>query len=112
MDVITVYDTKEKVESKITPDLLADLLLEYIPESDSWISEPDEDDPTGKNWTPQWSDIFEALASVEQFLCSEAAGQMTVKGFATEELVDELRLYCEELRTVSKHTSKFYLCFY
>jgi hypothetical protein len=112
MDVITVYDTKEMFVSKITPDLLAQLLLEYVPESGSWISEPDEDDPTGKNWTPRWSDIFEALASVEQFLSSEAAGQMTVEGFGTEELIDELRFYCEELRTVSKHTSRFYLCFY
>lgn len=112
MEVITVYDTKEKVESKSSPDLLAQLLLEYVPESDSWISEPDEDDPTGKNWGPRWSDILEAIASVEEFLSSEAAGQMTVDGFATEELIDELRLYCDELRTASKHTLRFHLCLY
>jgi hypothetical protein len=28
MDVLAVYDTKEKIESKFTPDLLAQLLLE------------------------------------------------------------------------------------
>lgn len=112
MEVITVYGMKEKLESKCTPDLLAQLLLEYVPESDSWISEPDEDDPTGENWTPQWSDIFEAIDTVERFLCSEAASEMAVDGFGTEELIDELRLYCDELRTASKHTSRFHLCVY
>jgi hypothetical protein len=112
MEVMAVYDTKETLESKSTPDLLAQLLLEYVPKSNSWVSVPDEDDPTGKNWTPQWSDISDAVAEVERFLASEAARQMTVDGFAIEELIDELRLFCDELRAASRHTSRFHLCAY
>jgi len=112
MDLMAVYDTTEKIESKTTPDLLAQLLLEHVPQSNSWVSVPDEDDPTGGNWTPHWSDISEATAEVERFLASDAARQMVVDGFATEELIDELRLFCYELRAASKHTSKFHLCIY
>jgi hypothetical protein len=112
MEVITVYDTTEKVESKTTPDLLAQLLLEYVPQSNSWVSVPDEDDPIGANWTPNWFDIHGAVAELERFLTSEAAGQMTVNGFTTEELIDELRLLSDELRAASKHTSRFHLCVY
>ncbi len=112
MDLMAVYDTTEKIESKTTPDLLAQLLLEHVPQSNSWVSVPDEDDPTGENWTPQWSDISEATAEVERFLASEAARQMVVDGFATEELIEELRLFCDELRAASKHTAKFHLCIY
>lgn len=53
MDVLAVYDTQEQIESKFTPDLLAQVLFENIPRSDAWISVPEEDDPTGANWTPQ-----------------------------------------------------------
>lgn len=109
MEVMAVYDTNETVESKCTPDLLAQLLLENIPKSDSWVSVPNEDDPTGENWTPQWSDISEAIAEVEGFLDTEAARQTAVDGFATEELIDELRLFCDELRAARKHTSRFHL---
>src|SRR5437667_4381001 len=112
MEVIAVYDTHEKVESRTTPDLLAKLLFEYVPQSEAWVSVPDEDDPLGKNWTPQWSDIPNAVAEVERFLSSEAAAQMTVDGFTTEELIDELRLFRDELRVASSHTSRFHLCGY
>jgi hypothetical protein len=75
MDLMAVYDTTEKIESKTTPDLLAQLLLEHIPQSSSWVSVPEEGDPTGEKWTPHWSDITEALAEVERFLASETAGR-------------------------------------
>ncbi len=109
---MAVYDTTEKIESKTTPDLLAQLLLEHIPQSNSWVSVPDDDDPAGENWTPQWSDVSEAVAEVERFLASDATTQMTVDGFAPEELIDELRLFCDELRAASKYTPRFYLCVY
>lgn len=112
MEAMAVYDTTEKVESKTTPDLLAQLLLEYVPQSNSWISVPDEDDPTGENWTPQWSDIPEAVAELERFLTSEAAGEMEVNGFTTGELIDELHLFADELKAASRHTSRFHLCVY
>ncbi len=112
MDLMAVYDTTEKIESKTTPDLLAQLLLEHVPQSNSRVSVPGEDDPTGKNWTPHWSDIYEAVAQIERFLSSKATGQMTVDGFATEDLIDELRLLRDELRAASKHTSRFHLCVY
>jgi len=112
MDVLAVYDTTEKIDSKYTPDLLAQVLLEYVPKSDSWIYVPDDDDPTGTNWTPEWTDISEAIAEVERFLASEDAQRMAVNGFTTDELVDELRLFCDELKAASKHTSKFHLSVY
>ncbi len=112
MDVLAVYDPKEKIESKFTPDLLAQLLFEYVPKSDSWVSIPEENNPTGANWTPQWTDITEAIAEVERFLRSEDARRMAVDGFTTDELVDELRLFCDELKAASRHTSKFHLCVY
>ena len=112
MEVMAVYDTNEKIESKTTPDLLAQLLFDYVPQSNSWVSVPDEDDPAGKNWTPQWSDIAQAVTAIEQFLSSEAAHQMNVDGFTTEELIDELGLFRDELLAASQHTSRFHLCAY
>ena len=112
MDVLAVYDTQEQIDSKFTPDLLAQVLFEYVPKSDSWISVPVEDDPTGANWTPQWTDISEAIAEVERFLSSENAQRMAVDGFTADELVDELRLFCDELKAASRHTSKFHLSVY
>ena len=53
MDVLAVYDTTEMIDSKFTPDLLAQLMFEYVPKSASWISVPEEDDPAGANWTPR-----------------------------------------------------------
>ena len=112
MELMAVYDTTEKVESKTTPDLLAQLILEYVPQSNSWLSMPDEDDPTGENWTAQWSDIDDAIGEIDRFLASEAADQMAVDDFTTDELKDELRLFCDELRSARRHTSKFHLCIY
>ena len=112
MDVLAVYDTKEKIDSKYTPDLLAQVLFENVPKADSWISVPDEDNPSGMNWTPQWADISEAVAEVERFLASPDAQRMTVDGFTTDELVDELRLFCDELKAANRHTSKFHLSVY
>ena len=112
MDVLAVYDTKEKIDSNFTPDLLAQVLFEYVPKSESWISIPDEDDPTGTDWTPQWTDISQAIAEVERLLASEDAQRMAVDGFTTDELVDELRLFCDELKAASRHTSNFHLCVY
>jgi hypothetical protein len=112
MDVLAVYDTKEKIESKFTPDLLAQVLFENVPKAESWVSVPAEDDPSGTNWTPQWTDISEAIGEVERFLGSEDAQRMAVDGFTTDELVEELRLFCEELKSASRHTPKFYLCVY
>jgi len=112
MEVLAVYDTKQQIESRTTAKLLAQLLFEYLPQSDAWISVPDEDDPTGKNWTPQWSEISAAVAEIESFLRSEAANRMTIPDFSTDELIDELRLFCDELRTASAYTSRFHLCVY
>ena len=112
MEVLVVYDTNERIETKFTPDLLAEIMFEYIPKSNSWLSVPEGDDPTGKNWKPQWSDIAEASAEVERFLSSENARQMNMDGFTTDELIDELRLFRDELRAASKHTSRFYLTIY
>ncbi len=112
MDVLAVYDTKERIESKFTPDLLAQVLFEHVPKADSWISVPDEDDPAGENWTPRWTDISEAIAEVVRFLGSEDAQAMAVDGFSTDELTDELRLFCDELKEASRHTSKFHLSVY
>ena len=112
MEGLTVYDTKEQIESGTTPDLLAQLLFEYLPQSDAWVSVPDEDDPTGENWTPRWSDISAAVADVERFLSSDAARQMAIPDFSTDELVDDLRLFVTELRAASAHTSRFHLCVY
>src|SRR5262245_59609411 len=102
MDVLAVYDTNDKIESKFTPDLLAQVLFEYLPQSDSWISAPDEDNPTGTNWTPKWTDISQAIDDIERFLNSEAAQQIAVDGFTKEELLDDMRLFCDELKTASK----------
>lgn len=112
MDVLAVYDTQEQIESKFTPDLLAQVLFENIPNSDSWISIPEEDDPAGANWTPQWTDISEAISEVERFLASENAQRMAMDGFTVDELVDELRLFCDELKAACRHTSKFHLSVY
>lgn len=112
MEMLAVYDTKEIIESKFTPDLLAQIMFEHIPKSNSWASVPEEDDPTGKNYKPQWSDIAEASAEVDRFLSSENAQQMSVDGFTAEELIDELRLFREELRAASMHASRFYLTIY
>jgi len=112
LEVIAVYDTNEKVESRTEAKLLARLLFEYVPLSIAWVSAPAEDDPAGKNWVPQWSDIPQALAEVERFLSSEVASQMAVDGFTTEELIDELCLFRDELRAARRHTSRFHLCAY
>ena len=112
MDVLAVYDTNEKIESKYTPDLLAEVLFEYVPQSNSWISVPDEDDPTGTNFAPRWTNISEAVAELEQFLASKDTERMAVDGFTTDELVGELRLFCDELKAASRHTSKFHLSVY
>jgi len=112
MDALAVYDTTETIESKFTPDLLAQVLFENVPESDSWISGPDDDDPTGTHFTPRWTDISQAIVVVERFLGSENAQRMAVDGFTTDELVDELRLFCDELKAAAKHTPRFYLCVY
>lgn len=112
MDVMVIYDSNEKVESKNTPDLLAQLLLDYVPKANSWVSVPGEDDPTGINWTPQWTQVAEALAELERFLNSEDALQMAVDGFTTDELIDEIRTFRDELRGATKHTTRFHLCVY
>jgi hypothetical protein len=112
MDVMVIYDTDEKIESTNTPDLLAQLLLDYVPKSHSWVSVPDENDPTGANWTPQWSELAEALAEIERFLSSQDALQMAMDGFTVNELIDEIRIFRDELRTATKHTSRFHLCVY
>lgn len=112
MDVIAVYDTSEKIDSQFTPDLLAELLLEHIPQSNLWVSVPDEEDLTGAQWTPQWTDIAGALRELETLLASNTASRLTIAGFSTDELVDELHLFCDELRAAREHTSRFYLCVY
>jgi hypothetical protein len=112
MEVLAAYDTKEQIESQTTPDLLAQLLFEYLPQSEAWISVPAEDDPTGKNWTPHWTDISVALAEIERFLNSEAVHQMAIPDFSTDELIDELRLFRDELRRAGAHTSRFHLSVY
>ncbi len=112
MEVLAAYDTKEQIESQTTPNLLAQLLFEYLPQSEAWISVPDEDDPTGKNWTPHWTEISVALAEIERFLNSETAHQMAVPDFSTDELIDELRLFRDELRRAGAHTSRFHLSVY
>ena len=112
MDVLAVYDTSEKIESKFTPDLLAQVLFEYVPKANSWVSVPDENDPAGLNWTPQWTEIAEARAELDRFLDSEEFHRMTVDGFTSDDLVEELQFFYEELRAASRHTSKFHLCIY
>ncbi len=112
MEVLAAYDTTEQIESQTTPDLLAQLLFEYLPQSEAWISVPDEDDPAGKNWTPHWTEISVALAEIERFLNSEAAHQMAIPDFSTDELIDELGLFRDELRRASAHTSRFHLSVY
>jgi hypothetical protein len=112
MEVLAVYDTEQQIETRTTPDVLAIILCENLPQSDAWISAPDEDDPTGKNWTPQWSDIPTAIGEIERLLVSDSARQIAVPGFTTDELMDELTLFRDELRAASAHTSRFYLCVY
>ncbi|MPN07423.1 hypothetical protein SDC9_154693 [bioreactor metagenome] len=109
MEVLAVYDTTEQIESRTTPDLLAQLLFAYLPQSEAWISVPEEDDPTGENWTPQWTDISVALAEIERFLKSEPAHQMEIPDFTTDELIGELHLFRDELKRASAHTSRFHL---
>ena len=52
MEMLAVFDTKEQIDSRFTPNLLAQILFEFIPQSNTWLSEPPEDDPTGQNWNP------------------------------------------------------------
>jgi len=112
MEVLAVFDTKEQIDSRTTPDLLAQILFEFIPQSNTWLSEPPEDDPTGKNWNPAWSNLSEAIAVIDQFLGSDAARHMEIPDFTTEELLEELRLFREELSAATTKTSRFYLCAY
>jgi hypothetical protein len=112
MEILAVYDTTERIESHYTPDLLAQVLFEYVPKSNSWVSVPDDGNPTGKNWAPKWSDLAEASAEIERFLASNDARGMAVDGFTTDELIDELRLFCDELQSANKLTSRFHLSVY
>ena len=112
MEAFAVFDTDQKVPSGTTPDLLAQLLFEYVPRSAEWMSVPDEDDPVGANWTPKWTAIAEAVAEIERFLGSDAASRMAISGFSTKELVEELKLFCDELRGATSHTARFHLCVY
>jgi hypothetical protein len=110
MAVLAVFDTTEQIDSRTTPDLLAQILYEFIPESNSWLSEPPEDNPTGENWNPAWSNLPEAIAVIDQFLRSDAARRMEIPDFTTDELLEELRLFREELSSANTKTSGFYLC--
>jgi len=112
MEVIAVYDTEAQIESRTTSDFLAQILCEYIPKSEAWLSEPPEDDPAGKNWTSEWSNISEAVAEIERFLNSDEAGRIAVPDFTIEEVHNELSLFRDELRAASAHTSRFYLAAY
>ncbi len=110
--VFAVYDTEEPVESGTTPDLLGQLLFEYVPKSERWVSIPSEDDPAGDNWIPRWSNILEAIAEIDQFLRSAAAHNMVVPEFTMDELLAELHAFRDELQRASAWTSKFHLCAY
>ena len=112
MEAIPVYDTPQQIESKITPDLLASVLFTFVPDSRLWICEPDEDDPSGSEWSPEWIQISEGVQVIERFLESAEAQKMKIDDFSAEELVSEVRLFLEELKTASRHTSQFYLCVY
>ena len=112
MEVFAVYDTSQKIESKTTPDLLGEILLTYIPQAEQWVSVPDDDDPMGEKWQPEWSDIRQAMAVIEDFLKSDAASEMDLAGFDPSELRDELDLLRCELLAAADHTTRFYLCLY
>ena len=107
-----VFDTHERVPADSTPDLLAQLLFEYLPISETWISVPDEDDPAGERWTPKWSSVSEAILVLDRFLDSPAALQMQTSGFTEDDLIDELRTFRSQLAAASAHTDRFHLCVY
>ena len=119
-EVIPIYDTpehdsgelNEQNGSQTTPDLLGQLLFDYIPKSQEWVSVPDEDDPAGEHWVPKWTNITDAVTEIERFLTSTEAQRMDVAGFSLEQLVDELQLFLDELRAASSHATRFHLCAY
>lgn len=111
-EVITIFDTHEEIPSETTPDLLAQLLFEYLPKSETWISVPDEDDPAGERWTPQWASISEAILVIDRFLNSPAAHQVEISGFSESELIDEFRRFRDQLEAATVHTDRFHLCVY
>jgi hypothetical protein len=110
--VIAVYENEAEVESVMTPDLLFEVLFQFLPKSEEWISVPDQNDLTGEHWTPKWTNILEAIVEIEKFLASPEAKTIRLPGFDLEELIDELQLFLKELQAASAHTERFHLCVY
>ena len=112
MDIIAVYDTNTEVESRFTPDLLGEILSEHIPRFMDWVSIPDEDDPMGERWTPEWFEISEAIAELDKALDPETLQGIKVDDFTVEDIRDELEIFRAELREAAQHTQRFYLAAY
>jgi hypothetical protein len=112
-EVRPFYDTQETIASKTTPDLLAQLLFEYLAkEAEEWVSVPEEEDPTGKRWSPHWTSISEAIREIDHFLNSSSTQELAIPGFSAKELTDELRAFRNELEAALAHTARFHLCVY
>ena len=112
MDVIIAYDTSIGVESRFTPDLLGEILSDHIPRFMGWVSVPDEDDPMGERWTPEWFDISEAIAELDKALDSGILHGVEMDGFTEEDLREEVESLKAELIEASNHTSRFHLSVY
>ena len=77
-----------------------------------WVSVPDEDDPMGERWTPEWFDISEAIAELDKALDSGILHGVEMDGFTEEDLREEVESLKAELIEASNHTSRFHLSVY
>jgi len=105
-DMIVIYDTNEKIDSKTTSDCLCEL-VDHLPKFQEWVSCPDDDEELSGKWEPEWINISDAISEIDRVLKSDEITQIYVRGYTMDELADELRLFREELQEASAHTSKF-----
>lgn len=112
MEIISAYDTEIAVDSSFTPDFLGELFAQHFPVFMGWFSVPDEDDPTGENWIPDWFDISEALAELDRVLDGGGLSDAKVDGFTEADTREELEMFRAELREAQNHTKRFFLSVY
>ena len=112
MDIIAAYDTEVEIESRFTPDFLGELFSEHFPVFMRWVSVPDEDDLTGENWSPDWFEISEAVAELDNLLDGGGLSNAKIEGFTEADTREELEIFRAELREAQNHTMRFFLSVY